>query len=225
MISHLDISNMSPYIAFGLSVASSVFIDIVKIDSNHGQASSNLRYIRSTMQALQKTHPVTKSFLVQLDIAMESCDIHNDMASSNSHIPHFQGSITALSTPEISSTDQSPQSTLMAEELQHYKALPVSLNGILPQLRQQQDYSDLTLASSANGTSHTGQLELIGQSIADIDFDSDLHCNVDSEQLDDPMAFGAVDFFQDNDLQLFLEDSSSTQDSQLSGKYLDDGCS
>ena len=120
---------MSPYTAFGLSVAASVFIPKATRFGPSDSSFTSLEFIRSAMQAITKIHPITGSFLVQLDIAMESCGLRKaSPASLSSGVGLKQG----FTDSPAKLTPDSAEATSMADDLKKYKSLPVNLEGIMP---------------------------------------------------------------------------------------------
>ncbi|KAL3427794.1 fungal specific transcription factor [Phlyctema vagabunda] len=77
MISHMDLSAMNPFISFCLYVAARVFVQYLKSRPDDGQIGDSLRFLLSAMNALKRKNPLTESFLVQLDVDLESLGMRN----------------------------------------------------------------------------------------------------------------------------------------------------
>ncbi|KAF2691293.1 hypothetical protein K458DRAFT_69880 [Lentithecium fluviatile CBS 122367] len=75
MISHLDLATMNPFISFCVYVAARVFVQYLKTRPKDQQMNSSLQFLLQAMQALRRKNPLTESFLVQLDLDLESAGI------------------------------------------------------------------------------------------------------------------------------------------------------
>jgi len=75
MISHMDLSTMNPFISFCVYVAARVFVQYLKTRPKDQQMMSSLQFLLQAMQALRRKNPLTESFLVQLDLDIESAGI------------------------------------------------------------------------------------------------------------------------------------------------------
>lgn len=86
------------------------------------------------MQVIKKTHPITGSFLLQLDIAMKSSGRQGDLDAIVE-----TGIVQELTheTTQSHEVPQLPDNNIMADELKQYNALPIALHGILPTRMQQ----------------------------------------------------------------------------------------
>lgn len=157
LISHLDLSKvscfgarsrqftdtveqMSPFTGFALSVAASVFIPNVKRYGQDTESYTSLQFVRSAMHSLKTTHPITGSFLVQLDIAMGSMDSPHGTASTIESEEGISRSIEpGMTSIESEMHPQLERTTFMEHDLKRYNALPISLEGILPERMQKQN--------------------------------------------------------------------------------------
>ncbi|KAF2496155.1 hypothetical protein BU16DRAFT_460222 [Lophium mytilinum] len=74
-ISHLDLGMMNPFISFCVYVAARVFVQYLKTRPNDSQMTSSLQFLLQAMQALRRKNPLTESFLVQLDLDLESAGV------------------------------------------------------------------------------------------------------------------------------------------------------
>ncbi|KAF2202709.1 hypothetical protein GQ43DRAFT_368576 [Delitschia confertaspora ATCC 74209] len=83
MISHLDLSGMNPFISFCIYVAARVFVQYLKTRPKDQQMRSSLQFLLQAMQALRRKNPLTESFLVQLDVDIESAGIFGMQKSGN----------------------------------------------------------------------------------------------------------------------------------------------
>ncbi|KAK8088599.1 fungal-specific transcription factor domain-containing protein [Apiospora hydei] len=72
MVSHMDLSVMSPFLSFCLYVAARVFVQYLKSRPDDSQVADSLRFLLAAMNALKRKNPLTESFLVQLDVDLEA---------------------------------------------------------------------------------------------------------------------------------------------------------
>ncbi|KAI6713424.1 fungal specific transcription factor domain-containing protein [Diplocarpon mali] len=77
MVSHMDLSSMNPFICFCLYVAARVFVQCLKSRPDDSPTGDSLRFLLSAMNALKNENPLTESFLVQLDVDLESLGMRN----------------------------------------------------------------------------------------------------------------------------------------------------
>lgn len=63
--------------AFCLYVAARVFVQYLKSRPDDNQTADSLRFLLSAMNALKSKNPLTESFLVQLDVDLESLGLRN----------------------------------------------------------------------------------------------------------------------------------------------------
>ncbi|KAH7095771.1 binuclear zinc transcription factor [Paraphoma chrysanthemicola] len=75
MISHMDLGAMNPFISFCVYVAARVFVQYLKTRPKDQQMNASLQFLLQAMQALRRKNPLTESFLVQLDLDLESAGI------------------------------------------------------------------------------------------------------------------------------------------------------
>jgi hypothetical protein len=68
---------MNPFISFCVYVAARVFVQYLKTRPKDQQMSSSLQFLLQAMHALRRKNPLTESFLVQLDLDLESAGIPN----------------------------------------------------------------------------------------------------------------------------------------------------
>jgi hypothetical protein len=66
---------MNPFISFCVYVAARVFVQYLKTRPKDQQMASSLQFLLQAMQALRRKNPLTESFLVQLDLDLESAGI------------------------------------------------------------------------------------------------------------------------------------------------------
>jgi hypothetical protein len=66
---------MNPFISFCVYVAARVFVQYLKTRPNDQQMNSSLQFLLQAMQALRRKNPLTESFLVQLDLDLESAGV------------------------------------------------------------------------------------------------------------------------------------------------------
>jgi hypothetical protein len=87
---------MNPFISFCVYVAARVFVQYLKNRPKDQQMNSSLQFLLQAMQALRRRNPLTESFLVQLDIDLETAglltpDLRRFMAKSTAQVrsTHF----------------------------------------------------------------------------------------------------------------------------------------
>lgn len=66
---------MNPFISFCVYVAARVFVQYLKTRPDDQQMSASLQFLLQAMHALRRKNPLTESFLVQLDLDLESVGI------------------------------------------------------------------------------------------------------------------------------------------------------
>jgi len=66
---------MNPFISFCVYVAARVFVQYLKTRPKDQQMNSSLMFLLQAMQALRRKNPLTESFLVQLDLDLESAGV------------------------------------------------------------------------------------------------------------------------------------------------------
>ncbi|KAK1019046.1 hypothetical protein LTR54_000859 [Friedmanniomyces endolithicus] len=76
-ICHLDLSAMNPFISFCLYVAARVFVQYLKSRPKDTQVRASLQFLLSAMHAIKRKNPLTESFLVQLDVDLESAGLED----------------------------------------------------------------------------------------------------------------------------------------------------
>ncbi|KAK5114933.1 hypothetical protein LTR62_002092 [Meristemomyces frigidus] len=76
-VSHLDLSAMNPFISFCLYVAARVFVQYLKSRPQETQIRASLQFLLSAMHAIKRKNPLTESFLVQLDVDLESAGLED----------------------------------------------------------------------------------------------------------------------------------------------------
>jgi hypothetical protein len=66
---------MNPFISFCVYVAARVFVQYLKTRPKDQQMHSSLQFLLTAMQALRRKNPLTESFLVQLDLDLDSAGV------------------------------------------------------------------------------------------------------------------------------------------------------
>jgi hypothetical protein len=66
---------MNPFISFCVYVAARVFVQYLKTRPKDQQMHASLQFLLTAMQALRRKNPLTESFLVQLDLDLESAGV------------------------------------------------------------------------------------------------------------------------------------------------------
>ncbi|KAF2266835.1 hypothetical protein CC78DRAFT_458439 [Lojkania enalia] len=97
MISHLDLAAMNPFISFCVYVAARVFVQYLKTRPKDQQMNSSLQFLLQAMQALRRKNPLTESFLVQLDLDLESAGILG--LQQKPYLPPKSNAVSSLSQP------------------------------------------------------------------------------------------------------------------------------
>lgn len=69
--------------SFCLYVGARVFVQYLKKRSNDDNARTSLQFLVTAMRALLKKNPLTESFLIQLDVDLESCGIRDPHINSS----------------------------------------------------------------------------------------------------------------------------------------------
>jgi hypothetical protein len=81
---------MNPFISFCLYVSARVFVQYLKSRPDDSQTADSLRFLLSAMNALKRRNPLTESFLVQLDVDLESLSLR---------IPKLRNEFVRMSDP------------------------------------------------------------------------------------------------------------------------------
>ncbi|KKA30434.1 hypothetical protein TD95_005218 [Thielaviopsis punctulata] len=125
MIAHMDLSSMNPFLAFCLYVAARVFVQYLKSRPDDTQVGDSLRFILGAMAALKRQNPLTESFLVQLDVDLES--LMTRIPSLRTSFPRLAdltgspsacGSSIAFNSMKNPYSSQSPAAALYRNECQ-----------------------------------------------------------------------------------------------------------
>lgn len=118
MISHMDLSAMNPFISFCVYVAARVFVQYLKTRPKDQQMTASLQFMLQAMQALRRKNPLTESFLVQLDLDLESAGIpglkqnpFNPLSSKGTIIPVNSDSVSCSPIFEIRES-QNPRAAI-----------------------------------------------------------------------------------------------------------------
>ncbi|OQE43566.1 hypothetical protein PENCOP_c003G04093 [Penicillium coprophilum] len=75
MISHVDLTNLNPFMSFCLYIAARVFVQYLKSRPEDSSVQSSLQFLVSALNALKNKNPLTESFLVQLDVDLDGTGI------------------------------------------------------------------------------------------------------------------------------------------------------
>ena len=70
---------MNPFVAFGLYVATRIYIHTYKKRPNDMPTRSSLEFLLNAMQAQRKKNPLSESFLVQLMVDLDGCGLENPL--------------------------------------------------------------------------------------------------------------------------------------------------
>ncbi|KAF2030137.1 hypothetical protein EK21DRAFT_100705 [Setomelanomma holmii] len=103
MISHMDLGAMNPFISFCVYVAARVFVQYLKTRPKDQQMNSSLQFLLQAMQALRRKNPLTESFLVQLDLDLESAGIMG-LQQKPYAPPKPSGAVIPVNTDSVSCT-------------------------------------------------------------------------------------------------------------------------
>lgn len=164
LISHLELSKVNPFTSFSLYLAGATFLQSAKAADGREQSLTNLQFIRSALRTLKDFHPITGSFLLQLEL-----DIEASRFLSNDETEVKKIGKQTLSS--AAAAEDSPVQTTMADELDRYEVLPISLLGIVPpktetpQAAQSTPASELfapEASSSASASDVFGQFDSPG---------------------------------------------------------------
>ncbi|KAF2856322.1 C6 transcription factor-like protein Prf [Plenodomus tracheiphilus IPT5] len=119
MISHMDLAAMNPFISFCVYVAARVFVQYLKTRPKDQQMISSLQFLLQAMHALRRKNPLTESFLVQLDLDLESAGIQGLQQKAfvlqTSKVPthdQWQCSTPIVDPKETQSNTASPLETI-----------------------------------------------------------------------------------------------------------------
>ncbi|KXG50787.1 Transcription factor [Penicillium griseofulvum] len=75
MISHVDLTNLNPFMSFCLYIAARVFVQYLKSRPEDSSVQSSLQFLVSALNAMKNKNPLTESFLVQLDVDLDGTGI------------------------------------------------------------------------------------------------------------------------------------------------------
>lgn len=73
-------TQMNPFLSFCLYVAARVFVQYLKSRPKDTQIHTSLQFLLAAMQAFKRKNPLTESFLVQLDVDLESAGLNDSQA-------------------------------------------------------------------------------------------------------------------------------------------------
>lgn len=86
---------MNPFISFCLYVAARVFVQYLKSRPKDQQMTSSLQFLLQAMHVLKRKNLLTESFLVQLDVDLESAGIDN----IHQRPGYYRGDVVVSSPP------------------------------------------------------------------------------------------------------------------------------
>ncbi|KAJ5606171.1 hypothetical protein N7510_008952 [Penicillium lagena] len=75
MISHMDLTNLNPFMSFCLYISARVFVQYLKSRPDDSTVQSSLQFVVGALNAMKSKNPLTESFLVQLDVDLEGTGI------------------------------------------------------------------------------------------------------------------------------------------------------
>lgn len=162
---------MNPFISFCLYVAARVFVQYLKSRPDDNQTGDSLRFLLTAMNAMKSKNPLTESFLVQLDVDLESLGMrvpkfkalaHSLTQNLGANLPprgfsynadgtttdHCASILKMADDDEIPSSDNSPQIDPALTKLSrdNEKNSPLSANST-----QNQDFESMPWLSSEAG--------------------------------------------------------------------------
>lgn len=111
---------MNPFISFCLYVAARVFVQYLKSRPEDNTTGDALRFLLAAMNAMKAKNPLTESFLVQLDVDLESLGLRDPKykALINGHLkvapPTAHIKTQILTPPRILKHKSSRTTTVMA---------------------------------------------------------------------------------------------------------------
>ena len=96
LISHLELSGMNPFMVFSIYIAARVFVHFLKRAPDHQEVLASLRFLLNAMNALKRIHPITESFLIQIDVDLQGSGLGSllqdlELSSSllNNMVSHY----------------------------------------------------------------------------------------------------------------------------------------
>src|SRR5271167_193843 len=137
---------MNPFISFCLYVAARVFVQYLKSRPDDNSVADSLRFLLTAMNALKAKNPLTESFLVQLDVDLESLRLRNpkfkSLTQGLASINPSNASYTArLNTGPDGRVDQCSFLKIVDEEGSPVGVPPIDRNW-MPQGRGEASNSD-----------------------------------------------------------------------------------
>lgn len=84
---------MNPFLAFSLYVAARVFVQYLKFRSQDPQIRSSLLFMMTAMHALKRTNSLTESFIVQLEVDLDSANLdigQRNLPSTANLVSHME---------------------------------------------------------------------------------------------------------------------------------------
>lgn len=122
---------MNPFISFCVYVAARVFVQYLKTRPKDQQMNSSLQFLLQAMQALRRKNPLTESFLVQLDLDLESAGVAAPQKISFPSVPNAAVS-DHLQHLAFEKNDQAYVFFLMFKSLIVSTRLPLYLSILTP---------------------------------------------------------------------------------------------
>lgn len=92
-------SKMNPFMAFCLYVAARVFVQYLKKEPNDQETRQSMEFLLVAMSALKRKTPLTESFMVQLNLDIESSGL--DIMLHNPDFSTLQTTTMLVSTCSI----------------------------------------------------------------------------------------------------------------------------
>lgn len=185
---------MNPFISFCLYVAARVFVQYLKSRPEDTQIADSLRFLLTAMNALKAKNPLTESFLVQLDVDLESLGLRNPkfksfvqgLANLENNPNNYSYATRSVRGPDgridqcnfikIVDNDDSPGEApgldgnwLGGTNLPNGEVHPAGMQGVLQGLSQEN--TGLLFDNTASGHS---QMSSFGQSSSSNNVDLDL---------------------------------------------------
>ena len=100
LISHLDVSGYSPFMAFCLYIAARVFVHFLKKSPDEQEVLASLRFLLNAMQALKRTQPIVESFLTQLNLDIHSSGLGAILKNPELSPSLLDGMVRSLHYPQ-----------------------------------------------------------------------------------------------------------------------------
>ena len=96
----VDFGQMNPFISFCVYVAARVFVQYLKTRPKDQQMTASLEFLLQAMQAIRRKNRLTESFLVQIDLDLESAGLEGIQQRANTQPSRVSQSMELPATRE-----------------------------------------------------------------------------------------------------------------------------